>query len=72
MSIGATKQAAESDGQDALYKSAQKETEVPVFILNPFDEYVLRFNYTEVADVKDYAEALAAELKTVPLSVTIK
>ncbi|KAL8273894.1 hypothetical protein Esti_002217 [Eimeria stiedai] len=48
------------------------EEDAPVFILNPFEEYVLRFNYTEVSDVRSYAEELASELQGVPLSMTIR
>lgn len=52
--------------------SAGDDQQEAVFILDPFEEYILRFNYTEVGDPKSYAEALAAELQGVPLSMSIR
>ncbi|KAL8434362.1 hypothetical protein ACSSS7_003222 [Eimeria intestinalis] len=48
------------------------EENAPVFILNPFEEYVLRFSYTEVSDIRSYAEELAFELQGVQLSMSIR
>ncbi|KAL8450658.1 hypothetical protein Emag_003098 [Eimeria magna] len=58
---------------DQLHSHQPKmEENAPVFILNPFEEYVLRFSYTEVSDVRSYAEELAFELQGVPLSMSIR
>ncbi|KAL8425178.1 hypothetical protein Efla_007524 [Eimeria flavescens] len=61
----------EEEEHPYLFRSRTPE-EAPVFILNPFDEYILRFNYTEVSDVRSYAEALAFELQNVPLAMAIR
>ncbi|KFH16585.1 putative transmembrane protein [Toxoplasma gondii MAS] len=37
-------------------------------ILNPFTEFLMRFNYTEVDNVAGYAEALTRELQHVPIT----
>ncbi|CDI86262.1 hypothetical protein, conserved [Eimeria praecox] len=60
----------ESSGQlgDYIQKSVKQ---APVLVLNPFNEYLLRFNYTEVSDLTNYAEALATELRNEPLEISI-
>lgn len=57
-------------GQIEAYK-LRKIGQPPVFVLNQFDEYLLRFNYTEVSDLTSYAETLALELKNEPLEISI-
>ncbi|KAL8451549.1 hypothetical protein Emed_001998 [Eimeria media] len=62
-----------TESLDQLHSQRPKvEENAPVFILNPFEEYVLRFSYTEVSDVRSYAEELAFELQGVPLSMSIR
>ncbi|CBZ53778.1 conserved hypothetical protein [Neospora caninum Liverpool] len=41
-------------------------------ILNPFTEFLMRFNYTEVDNVAGYAEALTQELRHVPITFFYK
>lgn len=63
-------QGSELNGQNKPDFS-ENEQQAPVLALDPFDEYVLRFNYTEVSDLNSYAEALALELREEPLETTI-
>lgn len=64
-------------GVNGLVKEVQTKTinsdsEPLVFFLDPFRAFVMRFNYTEVGDVKSYAAALTEELKEVQLTFSYR
>ncbi|CDJ63517.1 hypothetical protein, conserved [Eimeria necatrix] len=69
--LATNEQGSEWNGQNKNDFSENGQ-QAPVLALDPFDEYVLRFNYTEVSDLNSYAEALALELREEPLETTIR